>query len=765
MPNDALATPLSQRYRLLEKLGEGSMGAVFKAHDAKLDRTVAIKIMAVDLVKHPDALARFQREARALAKVSHPGIVQAFDCGEDRGQHFLVMEYVDGRSLMEVLRGHGKIPPTIAADHVHQAALALYHAHERGLIHRDIKPLNLLLATSGQVKVLDLGLARFAQDHLGESALTRENSGMGTPDYMAPEQFTQAHHADARSDIYSLGCTLFHLITGQVPFPGTSLAGKMRAHEEQEPPSIEELCPEAPVGLALTIRRMLAKKPADRFQTMLEVAEALAPYVAGSSISLSDLKKTSDWSGSQLSFHELPDRSTKPSSLSHRDTPVPSPASTTAQASKRSRLLKYGVIGLAAVLLVGLLAGLPFLLRTVAPPAEPKDTGGTNGIAENEVAPPAAPNVLTVSKDPRHKAQFDTINAALEQVEPGQTVRVLDAGTYEEAIILRGRDRFERLTLESTRGARIRVPESERAGIIVHQLPKLTLRGFEIEAHRKDQFCLVMLGNCAAAKVERLTLTCKRGDAGGVLLEDVLLPDPADALVIQHCTVRGGFVGIQLFGVDLKSPQSLKPRPCRGVILQNNRLHDCTYGIALAGQLSDLMIVGNQIWNCATAVGFPFDLLHDSGNMLFANNTSQGMGQFVQFGEMAKGLQGIEFRNNLLLSEGANDITFVGKDRSVLDQVRFDHNWRQVRLAAPGSAEAAGLIGAANDQIRDKIELLSTDPKSPDFLRPAADSPLATGGAGKDDPSLPLYVGAVPPKGVDPWDWNATWRWKSHARK
>jgi serine/threonine protein kinase len=302
-PDDQATTDvplLAGRYHVLEQLGQGGMGAVFRARDAKLDRAVALKMLPEGSAPDADAVARFRREARALARLSHPGIIQAYDSGQDGGRLFLVMELVESRTLAALLREQGRVAPARAADFAYQAALAMHHAHRSGLVHRDVKPSNLLLSAHGRVRLLDLGLARFLQDQIGEAHLTRTGTGMGTPDYCPPEQFRDARQADPRSDVYSLGCTLYHIVAGRVPFPGSSFSEKVEAHETKKPTPLEELCPDVPAGLALAVRRMMAKRPADRFPTMAEAAEALAPYVAGSSAAFRQIRNSAIWDGSRL---------------------------------------------------------------------------------------------------------------------------------------------------------------------------------------------------------------------------------------------------------------------------------------------------------------------------------------------------------------------------------------------------------------------------------------------------------------------------------
>jgi serine/threonine-protein kinase len=269
-------------YVLLERLGQGGMGQVYKARHALMDRLVALKVLRAELLlDNPLALDRFRREIQAAGKLTHPNVVLAHDANEIGQTFFLVMEYVAGEDLARLLNQRGPLPPAEAADYIRQAALGLQHAHEHGLVHRDIKPSNLIRAADGGVvKILDLGLARLHAGDQGQAgALTHEGSIMGTPDYIAPEQASDSRTADIRADIYSLGCTLYHLLTGQPPFPSGSIPQKLLKHQQATPTPIEQLRPDAPPALAAVVRKMMAKQLQERYQTPGQAAEALAPFV------------------------------------------------------------------------------------------------------------------------------------------------------------------------------------------------------------------------------------------------------------------------------------------------------------------------------------------------------------------------------------------------------------------------------------------------------------------------------------------------------
>ncbi len=269
-------------YLLIDLLGEGGMGRVYKARHRVMDRVVALKVIRPEILARPEAVKRFLREVRSVARLAHENIVAAYDAAEVDGRHFLVMEYVEGTDLARLVRERGPLPVDLACRYARQASLGLAHAHGRGLVHRDIKPSNLLATPEGLVKLLDLGLAKIGDDapdpDTPESTLTHSGAVLGTPDYLAPEQASDPGRPDPRSDQYALGCTLYHLLTGRPPFPGGSPLDKLLRHREIDPPPLDALLPAADRELAAVVRKMTAKRPADRFANASELAEALTPF-------------------------------------------------------------------------------------------------------------------------------------------------------------------------------------------------------------------------------------------------------------------------------------------------------------------------------------------------------------------------------------------------------------------------------------------------------------------------------------------------------
>ena len=293
----ALPVELSNhsRYRVLELLGKGGMGNVYKAEHTLMNRAVALKVINQELVQNDQAVKRFRREVQSAAQLTHPNIVTAHDAEQAGDMHLLVMEYVQGDTLSDVVKRDRTLDISLACDYIRQAAEGLQHAHEKGMVHRDVKPHNLMVTPDRLVKILDFGLATLVSETMAADAadqqvehsingtsrpqLTSAGSMMGTPDFIAPEQATDARVADIRSDIYSLGCTFYYVLTRRPPFTEGSALERTKAHGELEPEPIENLRPDIPTDLAEIVRRMMAKDPLDRFQTPAAVAEAIAPFV------------------------------------------------------------------------------------------------------------------------------------------------------------------------------------------------------------------------------------------------------------------------------------------------------------------------------------------------------------------------------------------------------------------------------------------------------------------------------------------------------
>lgn len=267
------------KYRILAQIGAGAMGSVFLGEHKVMRHKVAIKVLAKRLVGRDTYIRRFEQEARAAAAVNHPRVVRAFDFDSSDDVHFLVMEFAEGEDLQKIVTRDGVLPIPIAAQCVMQTAEGLAAAHEAGLIHRDIKPSNLLVDPKGDVRILDLGLARIVDDDEPSLTLVHDSKMIGTVDYLAPEQARNSHHIDARADLYSLGCTMYFLLCGRPPFDDGTLTQRVIEHQTKLPVDIRQRRRDCPTELAFICHKLLAKKVEERFQSAQEVREALQSWL------------------------------------------------------------------------------------------------------------------------------------------------------------------------------------------------------------------------------------------------------------------------------------------------------------------------------------------------------------------------------------------------------------------------------------------------------------------------------------------------------
>jgi CheY-like chemotaxis protein/tRNA A-37 threonylcarbamoyl transferase component Bud32 len=326
-------------YDILDRLGAGGMGTVFKARHRRMKRIVALKFLAESLSRDQTFVQRFQREVETIARLTHPNIVMAYDADECEAGHFLVMEFVNGQDLASRVQKHGRFSLGDAVDCTLQAARGLEYAHGQGIIHRDIKPANLLRDAQGIVKVTDLGLARFSSAAGGATAtsgLTQAGGMLGTVDFMPPEQAVDSTTIDHRADIYSLGATLYFLLTGLVPYQGATMMATLLKHRDAPIPSLTEFRPDAPAALDAVFHRMLAKAPADRYQSMSEVVEALQDVQGG----LTEFTLAPP--AGALSPQGMSAPATPTAGREHMDATIVAPAATGVETVQRSLPLDQG---------------------------------------------------------------------------------------------------------------------------------------------------------------------------------------------------------------------------------------------------------------------------------------------------------------------------------------------------------------------------------------------------------------------------------------
>jgi serine/threonine protein kinase len=302
-PNELAQSLVGQQLgdiRLEQFVGSGGMGMVFRGHDLKLHRTVAVKLLGPRTGDDVNSHRRFQTEARSAARLDHPNIARVHFVGEERGIRFLVFEYIEGTNLRDLVSAQGPLPLADALRYTLQIADALLHAWQRDVVHRDIKPSNILITPEGQAKLVDMGLARLENVEQADHDLTATGITLGTFDYISPEQARDARNADIRSDIYSLGCTLFFLLVGKPPFADGTGLQKLLQHQAQEPPNLQQLRPDVSESIAEVVDTMLAKRPEDRFQNPVELLAALIAVTEQLGMAFPQISLPAGWAAESL---------------------------------------------------------------------------------------------------------------------------------------------------------------------------------------------------------------------------------------------------------------------------------------------------------------------------------------------------------------------------------------------------------------------------------------------------------------------------------
>jgi serine/threonine protein kinase len=326
------------QYLILDEIGRGGMGRVFKARHRTWGRIVALKVLAASAFHNERATTLFLREVRAVSQLVHPNVVAAYDANEANGRYYLVLEFVDGPNLDQLIRQQGPVNPGLACDYIRQVANGLQCAHLLGMVHRDIKPGNILVQsrgltadTPGLVKISDFGLARLEapnaalpphRSHPG-TILTRANTVMGTPDFLSPEQSRNLHGTDIRSDLYSLGCTFYFLLTGTPPFPGGTSIDKIIRHSKENPIPVSECRPDVPAEVVAIVDRLLAKHPGERYQTPNELAEALEPFAVSGSIPWAPVRPSGRFACAEVASSPEAEADANSSDDLHAQAPTP----------------------------------------------------------------------------------------------------------------------------------------------------------------------------------------------------------------------------------------------------------------------------------------------------------------------------------------------------------------------------------------------------------------------------------------------------------
>jgi serine/threonine protein kinase len=646
------------KYKVLEKLGAGGMAQVFLCEHKLMRRRVAIKVLPTAKAEDESSLQRFYREARAVAAVDHPNIVRAYDIDQDENLHFLVMEYVDGTNLHDLVKKFGPLDITRACHYIYGAAVGLQHAHEMGLIHRDIKPGNILIERSGVVKILDMGLARFFHD--SDDALTKQydENVLGTADYLAPEQALDSHTVDTRADIYSLGATFYYLLTGSALFPEGSVAQKLIWHQNRQPRPLRSLRPDVPEEITAIVERMMAKDVANRYQTHAEVMAALSKWVSipiqpPSEREMPQLSPAAGGSprGPASMTLQAPAMFGRGGGPSSPDAPTvvgpvpttmtsPGPYTPTANIPTVAQPQSAGPFASPNVSPVW--ETLDSDTQTVAQ-ADTQPTGKSEPIsrtrhAKKQVAAPpkrgkavlllvllgvlvlcgSAAGVyyafftkttvpeppvqtsrrITVSSTPGDNS-VGTLREALSRATAGDTIVIAEAKVSEPGMLRLDRNRHKDLVIEGGLGDG-KVPVVEfmgKAGVMldVTSVEGLHIKNLEFDGKNTATTAIQVSGVCPGVQIEHVTV--RNMKQAGIILNNIA-GDANRPITLDH--VR--FSSCPGDGILLNASTSLDNKRA---VIRNSRVDGpCQNGIHVEGAATDVEITCNRLFGCNDAIAF-----------------------------------------------------------------------------------------------------------------------------------------------------------------
>jgi len=717
-------------YEIQRELGRGGMGIVFKGFDFVLRRIVAIKVMNPALATGARSRARFVRESRAMAAISHPNIVAIHAVDEHRGIPYLVMEFVAGEGLDERIRRLGSLPVAEVLRVGAQIADGLEAAHAQATIHRDIKPGNILLGPGDRVKISDFGLALVV---LENSDLTPAEHLLGTPSYMAPEQIG-GRGTDTRADLYSLGCVIHAMATGRPPFGGKNVVDIARRVCDETPRRIDEINPDIPRPLADLVRKLLEKDPNARVQTAAEIAAALRGMLGGRELEALSSALPASRRGKR----------------------------TTRRRPRRLRVWAVGgLLGAMAMLLAswrlpwprpwpstfGLLSQSavvgPESSTIVAPeppsaavdtepsPADP-DRWSPPVVADPSSLPLPDPSTtpmrLVVSVN--SPAHFTSLTKAIAYATPGSTINVME-GEYQGPILIHDSDRLRGLTIEADMGAVVKGPLGEDVSVMdITDTPNVVIRGLTIRSSTILQHGLRLLDDVSGVLLERVRLEQVEGGKAAI----IHVAPGAHGTPEAPARLRNLDVDVRGLGIVLGS--SNKSQTVSNIHIENCWIHGPGDGtgspLVLETSVRDTVISGNIIEGGDNGISMALTDFQKPARLEVRNNTVRKCKSWINLGYTDGRLTGVDITRNLVVD--CELVTTRIPDLEIVGPIWFRENVWWTR-----DADNVGLVARKVDP----AQLLSTDPRSPDYLRPADPASVTV----KDEATgKPVFAGAVDPQ-------------------